>query len=286
MDDSEIRERLIAYVSAEPPRTLTADAILQAGRRARRMSRLRVTSAVVILTATAAVVPAVLLHQADAGHDPARAAGNADHVCAAAGAPPRAVRDRDGFPPYDGTSAADADTEALIDRRAALLRCVVTELVTARLPGFRFHQVGEADTPPARTLAPFEFFVDVEHQRFESTAVAVDDRGAVTVGFTVTRTSDGPRDSVRHAIDPACPVPPCQHATAPGGWPITYRASEWSLHVTVDFGQTTVRAWMFAQDLRHWRSLPTTPPRAGLPLTVDQLIEIATDPRLDIFAQP
>jgi hypothetical protein len=284
MDDPDIRERLIAYVSAEPPRTLTADAVVRAGRRARRLSRLRATSAAVILTATAAVVPAVL--GAGGGSDPTGTDPAVETACVATAEPPRAVRDGDGFPPYDETSAADAETDALIDRRAALLRCVVTELVTSRLPGFRFHQVGDADTPPARTLAPFEFYVDVEHQRFESTAVAVDDQGAVAVGFTVTRASDVQHDSDGQAIDPACPSPPCQHTTAPGGRNITYQASDLSLHVTVDFGQTIVQAWMFAQDLRHWHTQPTAPPRAGLPLTIEQLIEIASDPRLDVFAQP
>jgi hypothetical protein len=282
MDDAEIRERLIAYVSAEPPRTLTADAVLRAGRRARRMSRLRATSAAVILTATAAVVPAMLGHRAGDGSDPTATDPDVEPACAATAEPPRAVRDGDGFPPYDGTSAADAETDALIDRRAALLRCVVTELVTSRLPGFRFHQVGDADKPPAQTLAPFEFYVDVEHHSFASTAVVVDDQGAVTMGFTIGRTSDFTSSPAR---DLTCVSSDCQRTTDPHGWNITYHASDSGLNVTVDFGQTVVQAWMFAQDLRHWHSQPTAPPRAELPLTIDQLIEIATDPRLDVFAQ-
>jgi len=278
MDDAEIRERLIAYVSAEPPRTLTVDAILRAGRRARRMNRLRVVTAVAVLTATAAVVPAVLLHQADAGRDPAPATATVDHACAAAEDPPRAVRDSDGFVPYVGPTATDPDADALIDRRAALLRCAITDLITSRLTGFQFHQVSDADATPARTLAPFEVYVDVEHQVFESAAVAVDGQGAVTVGFTVTPASDRSGHS-----DPSCPTLPCHYTTAPGGWNITVYASETSLGVTVYFEHSTVQAWMFAQDLRHWHSQPSAPPRTELPLTVDQLIDIATDPRLDIF---
>ncbi|MBX6750180.1 MAG: hypothetical protein IRY85_11020, partial [Micromonosporaceae bacterium] len=285
MDDPEIRERLIAYVSAEPPRTLTAEAILQAGRRVRRMSQLRVGSVAVVLVATAAAVPAVLTHQAVDGGNSAATVLNVERVCAAVAAPPRAVRDEDGFPPYAGTSTVDAETDALIDWRAARLRCAVTELVTSRLPDFRFHQVGDADTPPAQTLAPLEFYASPGGLRFTSTAVVVDDRGAVRMGFIVIRSVDiGREPDFSGFLGALCPSEHCLRGERGGR--IAHWADDTSLIIAVDFGQTAVRDWMLAEDLRHWHSQPTAPPRAELPLSIEQFIEIATDPRLDVFAQP
>jgi hypothetical protein len=165
------------------------------------------------------------------------------------------------------------------------LRCAVTELVTTRLPNFRYHQIGDADTPPAQTLAPLEFYASPNGLSFAATAVVVDDEGAAVIGFTIFDKSDIHRHpNVRDALAAACASGHCR--TGRHGERIAYRAGDTMMYVFVDFGQTVVDAWMFADDLRHWHSQPIAPPRPELPLAADQLVAIATDPRLDVFAEP
>lgn len=113
----------------------------------------------------------------------------------------------------------------------------------------------------------------------------VDNRGAVSIGFAVIRSIDIDREpDFRGCFNTACASESCRRGER--GEPIAYWANDTSMTVSVDFGQTAVNAWMLTQDYRHWRSQPTAPPRAELPLSIDQLIEVATDSRLDVFAQP
>ena len=282
MADLDLRDRLNAYVAAEPPRTLTAEAILRAGQKARRVHRLGFASAMTVLVATAAVVPTVLLRPtpslAPAGTTPTVTGGvtlDPTHLCTTAGAPtpPAAVRvDSTPANPPGGSALPDAE----IDSMAAQLRCAVSDLVAAKLPGFRFtglHSALQGGRP--RLTEPLEFYVEVPGPRFVTDAVAIDERGAVTIGF----------DVARHSRMVTCEPPSCTRRDGPDGEQVLVSEGEGGRTVEVHTGQTVVYVFELLVDGR----LPLSAqehgqPRDDLPLTVDQLIEIAVDPRLDIFA--
>jgi hypothetical protein len=281
MADLDLRDRLNAYVMAEPPRTLTAEAVLRAGQRARRVHRLGLASAVVVLVATAAVVPTVLLRPtplpAPVGTTPPFAGGvtlDLAHLCTAAEAPtpPAAVRvDASPVDPTGGPEFPDAE----IDRTAAQLRCAVSEMVAAKLPGFRFtelHSALQGDRP--RLTEPLEFYVEVPGPRFVTDAVAVDESGAVTIGF----------DVAGHSRLGGCEPTSCTVRRGPQGEQVLVLEGTGGRHVEVRRGRTVIDVWELLVDGR----LPLSAqedgqPRDELPLTVDQLIEIAVDPRLDVF---
>jgi hypothetical protein len=158
-----------------------------------------------------------------------------------------------------------------VDRTAARLRCAVTELVAARLPGFWFYRVGQADAPAL--VAPLEFYVS-DGPRFTTYAVAADGRGGATLALTVARPGTG--ESPGWCAG-------CAATTGSGGEQIGYRADNGSIAVEVHWGQTVVDATVFTQDLSHWNAPALSQPRDQLPLRLNQLIEIATDFRLNAF---
>ncbi len=234
-----------------------------------------------VLAATAAVFPTVLLRPTPAlepvGTTPTFAGGvtlDPSLLCTTAEAltPPVAIRvDTMPVDPTGGAAIPDAE----IDRTAAQLRCAVSELVAAELPGFHFtelHSALQGNRP--RPTAPLEFYVEVPGPRFVTDAVAIDERGAVTIGF----------DVARHGRIVACEPSSCTQRSGPHGEQVLLSEGTGGRSVEVHRGQTVIYVSELLVDGR----LPLSAqedgrPRDELPLTVDQLIEIATDPRLDVF---
>lgn len=280
MADQDLRDRLIAYVADEPPRTLTAQSVLRAGRRARTVHRLGVASAVVVLAA-GALLPTVLLRPTPglAPGDPTptlAGEGPLDPAlrCASAAAPTPPVAVRVAAGPGD-ESGAPGRPDAKVDRTAARLTCSASELVAARLPRFRFaalHDALQGGRP--RPTEPLEFYVEPSG-RFLADAVAIDERGAITLGFEIAGSSRLP----------TCDPDSCTRHTGPRDEQILVLGGEAGHHIEVHTGHTVVVFWELRLDGRVRLSSPDGHPRDELPLSVDELIEVALDPRLDVFDQ-
>ncbi|GAA1620527.1 hypothetical protein [Actinoplanes couchii] len=300
--DTQIHDALVAYTGAEPPLSFTYDEVLAGGRRARRRRRLAVAGAAAVVAAVAAggASFALPLRSADPAPAPYTVAGpawstlDAARSCEAAGAEPTSplvepttvVNEKNGYPIRIPAEPAD--------HAAARISCYLAEVVPPLLPEVTYHR--SSSTPsdimplqayPGRVFDPARP-ADTTPPFITADAVIVDDQGAGEVGFGASPAYESAADAAANC------TAPCTVRQGPDGETVTV------LDTSAASGYHHVEVHVYRGDTITTASAsngvtPAMPPgeaigsdqleptRHGLPLSVEQLMELAGAPELDLF---
>lgn len=300
--DTQIHDALVAYTGAQPPLSFSYDEVLASGRRTRRRRRLAVTSAAAAVAAVAAAGVSLALPHGSAEPAPYVVAGpswstlDAAPYCATASAAPTGplvkpttvVSEKNGYPiRIPAEPAAHA---------AARISCYLATVVPPLLPDVIYHRSAAAlagtmplqaypgrvfdPARPAETTPPF----------ITAGAVVSDDQGAGEIGFGAAPAYESAAEATTNCAGNGCTV-----RTGPNGETVTVldiTAASGYRHVEVHVyhGDTIVSASaengvtpatapgeaISSEDLK--------PARKDLPLTVEQLVELACTPQLDLFS--
>lgn len=289
----DIREALLEYTADQPPASFGFDQVRAAGRRARWRRRVMATG--VVVAAVAGVVPFLRSapEPAPVPAGPGWSTLDPAPFCRVASAPPTepavtpttVVNEKNGYPINIPAEPAG--------HAAARFSCYLARAVPERLPGFVFHH---DPNQPAGTLpmqaVPKRVFdparpADTVPMIIGGSAAVADERGAGSIGIGVSPTFE---EAAGAAAD--CTAD-CTVRTGPHGEVITVRDIRQPngyrlINLTVYRGGTTISAGvsngipveappgeLLSQDA-------LTPSRPGLPLTVDDLVALATDPALTL----
>jgi hypothetical protein len=302
--DVQIHDALVAYTGAEPPMSFTYDEVLAGGRRARRRRRLAVAGAVAAVAAVAAGgVSLALPHRsADLSPAPYAVAGpswstlDAAPYCATASAAPTSplvkpttvVNEKNGYPIRIPAEPAD--------HAAVRISCYLTTAVPPLLPRVTYHRSATAPAGtmplqayPGRTFDPARP-ADTTPPFITADAVVADDQGAGTIGFGAAPAYESAADATTNCTGNGCTV-----RTGPNGETITVldttTASGYH-HVEVHVYRAGTIVSASAENGVTPAAVPgeaissddLKPTRKDLPLTVEQLVELASAPELDLFS--
>lgn len=302
--DTQIHDALVAYTGAEPPLSFTYDEVLAGGRRARRRRRFAVVSAAAAVAAVAAGgISLTLPHRsADLPPAPYAVAGpswstlDAAPYCRIASAEPTSplvkpttvVSEKNNYPIRIPAEPAD--------HAAARISCYLAAAVPPLLPdATTYHR--SAPTPadimplqayPGRIFDP-ERPADTAPPYITADAVVVDEQGAGEIGFGAAPAYESAAEATANCAGS------CTVRTGPNGETVTVlesNAASGYHHVEVHVyrGDTIASA-----SASNGVTPPTAPgeaissdelkpARQDLPLTVEQLIELACAPQLDLFS--
>lgn len=262
MRDYDLAEALRAHVRDEPPLGLTSTDVLTAGRRSRRLRRTGYA-----LGGVAAVSGALLVAVTVPGLLPALGT-NHDVAQPVASAPDEATCERLVGGLVDATEASDR------------LSCYLLDTIPRILP-----QATLTDNPARPGTAALVAAPDImgSNGGISATAVVTDNAGT---GIILVTVAPGP------APDPDQIAGRCGGATAKA----TCRIGPHSEHIeTFDLGKDqrgvhsrTVyvyvgNTFIVASAMNVSETEPPTPTRPEPPLTIDQLIAIATSPQLVLY---
>jgi len=297
---SDIHDALVAYADDAPPPAFSYDRILAAGRRSRRRRRIVTAGAATTVVAVAIGVALVTQPHRDppAPYTPAGPSWSTldpAPYCRTAGAPASGpaiapttiVSEKNGHRIRIPTEPAG--------HAAARISCYLARVVPARLPGATYHR--DLSTPagtvplqayPSRIFDPARPG-DTSPPSIVASAVVTDDQGVGDIGFRA-----GAAYESAEAAAANCGPPQCTVRTGPRGATVTVLDSTTDagyrlVNVLVHRGDTIILASAsngipeavvpseaVATDTRR-------PGRRDLPLTVDELIEIAAAPEMDLF---
>ncbi|MEV6844251.1 hypothetical protein [Actinoplanes sp. NPDC051411] len=294
----------MADTGAEPPLSFTYDQVLAGGRRAQRRRWLAMagTAAAVAAVAVGGVALALPHRSADLTPAPYAVAGpswstlDVAPLCKTASAEPTSpmvkpttvVSEKDGYPIRIPAEPAD--------HAAARMSCYLTTAIPSLLPDVAYHRSAAAlagtmplqaypgrifdPTRPAETTPPF----------ITASAVITDDQGSGEIGFGAAPAYESAADATANCAGNGCTV-----RTGPNGETVivldTTTASGYH-HVEVH----AYRAGTIVSASAENGVTPATAPgqvissddlkptRNGLPLTVEQLVELASAPELDLFS--
>jgi hypothetical protein len=302
--DTEVRDALLAYTGDQPPPTFTYDQVLTSGRRARRRRRFAVAGAGAAVVAVAAGAALAALPDTRATlPEPFTVAGpswstlDPAPFCKAAAAPPAgptiapatSVNEKNGYRIRIPTEPAN--------HAAARFSCYLTKAVPPLLRAATFHR----DTGTPAGAVPLQAFPvrvfdparpgDTTPPSFSASAVVSDGQGVGDIGFGVGATSASVAE-----VTANCAGPDCTLRQGPNGETVTV------IDVTSETGYHLVNVYVYRGDTTTFASAsngrPITasraanearsgndyrPGRTDLPLTVDQLVELASAPELDLF---
>lgn len=302
---TDIHDALMAYTSDAPPPAFTYDRILTSGRRARRLRRIA-TAGAATMVATVAVSVVLLTQPHQAPTTPSTlytVAGsswstlNPTSYCKTASAPAASptiapttvINEKNDYPIRIPTEPAD--------HAAARISCYLAAAVPSLLPKATFHR--DPSTPantiplqayPSRTFDPARPG-DTTPPQISASAVITDDEGVGDIGFSAS-----PAYETATAAAANCGQPPCSVRTGPHGETVTV------IDVTTDSGYHLVNVYVYRGDTIIFGSASNGIPdavasnpseavsadakkagRKDLPLTVDQLIDLAAAPQLNLF---
>ena len=302
MPDAEIRDLLVAYTEEGPPPSFTFDGIVASGRKRRRRRRILAVGAsaaavVAVATGLAMAAPreeAQRLPAATVPAGPFWATLDPKPFCATANRPPTG-------PTIAPTSVASEKNGYLIriptepaGHAAARISCYLATAVPPRLEGTDFYRdtaTPAGTTPlqafPLRTFDPARPG-DTAPPIVSASAVLRDEDGVGEIGFGVSAASESEAE-VRAGCDGPCTV-----RIGPHGETVTV------LDVRTPAGFRLVNIWIYRGDCAMFASAsngvtgPTasgeagvleneTPGRKDLPLSVDDLIDLASAPEMTLF---
>lgn len=299
--DTQIHDALVAYTSAEPPPSFTYDDVLAGGRRARRRRRVAGAGAAAAVAVLAAGGGSLALAHRGADPAPYAVAGpswsvlDAAPFCATAGAEPTSplvrpttvVNEKNGYPVRIPAEPAD--------HAAARISCYLAAALPPLLPDVAYHRPSSApaDTVPLQAY-PGRIFdparpADTAPPFVTAGAVIVDDRGAGEIGFGAASAYESAAEATANCVG-ACTV-----RSGPGGETVTV------LDTGAPSGYRHVQVHVYRGDTIASASASNgvTPPMASgqaigqdqlrparrdLPLTVEQLVELACAPELELFS--
>ncbi|WP_433302006.1 hypothetical protein ACQP2F_07770 [Actinoplanes sp. CA-030573] len=294
MADTDIRELLVAYTGDPPPPAFSYDGVLAAGRKRRRRRRIGAACAAVLAAAGLGIA---LLPGAGSRDDltfpvldgPFWATLDPQPYCAKASEPPAG-------PTVQPTTVLGTriPTEPAA-HAGARISCYLAKTVPPRLDGTDFYR--DPATPAGtRPLEAYPLRVFDPKRPAETTppvisvsAVVRDARGVGEIGFGVSSTSPGAAAAAKDCDGHGCTV-----RTGPHGETIMV------LDVRTSSGYRLVNIWIYRGDTTSFASAAngiTTefgpggvtsaeqqkPSRPDLPLSVDDLIAIASDPAMTLF---
>jgi len=302
--DTQIHDALAAYTGDEPPLSFTYDEVLARGRRARSHRRLAVAGIAVAVAAagTGGVLLGLPRPSADTSPPPYAVAGpswstlDAAPYCATATAPPTSplvkpttvVNEKNGYPIRIPAEPAD--------HAAARISCYLATAVPPLLPDATYHR--SASTPagtlplqayPGRVFDPAHP-ADTTPPFITAGAVITDDQGAGEIGFGAAPASESVAEATAN-----CTGNGCTARIGPNGETVTvldYTTASGYRHVEVH----VYRAGAVISASAENGLTPATnpgegvtsdeikPTRRDLPLTVEQLVELASAPELDPFS--
>ena len=292
--DDGIREALTAYTGEEPPLTFTFGEVLTAGRRSRRRRRAAAaTAGSLVFVAVTGIFVTAWTHGREepppvAVDGPAWPALDPAPFCAAASARPSG-------PVIAPTTVADERTDYPIriptepaDHAAARFSCHLSRVVPPLLPGVTFHRFpGQSDglrplqAYPARVFDP-DRPGDTAPPYFSAEAVVSDREGVGDIGFGVSAASETVADAITSCSG-------CAVRKGPHGETVLVH------EVTEESGLRLVNVWVHRGDTVAFATASNAIPdenadaqsqqvgRPDPPLTVDQLVEVASAPELDLF---
>jgi hypothetical protein len=301
--DTQIHDALVAYTDAEPPLSFTYDDVLAAGRRARRRRRLAVAGAAAAVAAVAVggVSLALPHRRGDLLLAPYAVAGpswstlDAAPYCKTASAEPTS-------PLVKPTTVVNEKNDYAIripaepaDHAAARISCYLATAVPPLLPDVTYHRSSStpADTMPLQAY-PGRVFdparpADTTPPYITADAVITDDQGAGTIGFGAGPAYESAADAAANCAG-ICAVRRGPHGETVTVLEITEASGYRHVEVHVYRGDTIASA-----SAENGVTPPTAPGEASstnglkparrdLPLTVQQLIELACAPELDVFS--
>jgi hypothetical protein len=296
--DTRIHDALVAYTGAEPPLSFTYEEVLAGGRRARRRRRLAVAGAAsVAAVAVAGGVSLVLPHRtADpapyAAAGPSWSALDPAPYCTTAGAPPTGalvkpttvINEKNDYPIRIPSEPAG--------HAAARISCYLAKAVPPLLPDATYHRT--EGTPadalplqahPARLFDPARP-ADTAPPFISADAVIADDQGAGTIGFSASPAYESAADATANCAG-SCAVRSGPHGetvtvltttTASGYRHVEIRVYRGDMIVSASASNGVTPAMAPEQASQGDRE----PVRRDLPLTVEQLVELASAPEFDL----
>jgi hypothetical protein len=287
---ADIHDALVAYTDDAPPAAFTYDQIRLAGRRSQRLRRLATTGAVAVtvVAVTAGVTFEVYTPQSAPEAVTGPAPDRGPH-CRAADLPYQhlkpttLINGANGFPMRIPTEPPE--------HAAARFSCFLAEAVSAVLPGAVLRQdpSAPADTGPLEAypfrsrdvLKPF----DPVPPAINASALLADDVGFGEIAFRVS-----PAYETVATAKANCRQLSCSVRTGPHGETVTVT------NVTTGSGYRRTTVNVYRGDTITLASVSNGVPqdpgsdeggktvgRKDLPLTVDQLIDLAAAPQLDLF---
>ena len=276
---TDLHDALVAYTADEPPASFTYDQVLTAGRRARRRRR---ATAAGIAAVAATVLAAGLPHPVAAPLTPA-GPSSAPSLCDApdvlSGDPTSVVTGTNGY-----RMKIPAEPAA---RTADRLSCYLTRSVPEAMRGFTFlhDPAAPAGKLPLPAFPPRVFEPARPGDRVPPVVTASaefgDENGAGELGFGLS-----PRWQDDAAAIAGC-TGACSVRSGPKGEVATVHEATGangyrSIGVTVYCGETVVLAVLTNGERADPAAVPQ-PGRADLPITVDELIRLASAPQLALF---
>ncbi|GAA2910395.1 hypothetical protein Acy02nite_89690 [Actinoplanes cyaneus] len=303
--ETDIHDALVAYTGAEPPLSFTYDEVLAGGRRARRRRRFAVAGAAAAVAAVAVGGVSLALPHRSADLTPApppyAVAGpgwstlDAAPYCRIASAEPTSplvkpttvVNEKNNYPIRIPAEPAD--------HAAARISCYLAAAVPPLLPDVTYYRSSSSpgdimplQAYPGRIFDP-ERPADTAPPYITAGAVVVDEQGAGEIGFGAAPAYESAADATANCAGS------CTVRTGPNSDTVTILDTSGAsgyrhVEVHVYRGDTVASA-----SASNGVTPPTAPgeaisgdelqpTRQDLPLTVEQLIELASAPELDLFS--
>jgi hypothetical protein len=284
---TDIHDALVAYTDDAPPPAFTYDQIRRDGRRARRLRRIGAAAGVATTVAAVAVSISVIGRPSP---PPTAAAADAAPFCRTAAEnptgpaiePSTSIEATNGYPVRWPAEAPE--------HAAARMSCFLIEAVPALLPEATFRPDPSA-RPGTLPLEAYPFGIrtvldpsEPVKPQMGASAVIADDEGVGTIGFDLRPTWQPVATAIAKCGPPSCSVRKGPHGETVIVIETTGDSGYREVTVNVYRGDTFV-VGSVTNGVRKKieRSDQVVAGRKDLPITVDQLIELAAAPPLTLF---